>query len=911
MILYMELVRKMLRIFSLLFKYIAVFGIVISCTSDVQVEILPKTGTRSDLDVSNLVIKAVTSDGFSVAIKSSGGTSSAVHKVYFCNRTVSPGCDPLTGSSALMKKLGTNQEAIISGLLNPADNYAIEILSTDVVPVIGLPLSAIQDLDGTPISLSNMVFSRQNLNGLDISVDFSGDNENNATVRAYFCNSTDSPACDPLLGDSVLMSRNASNYTVRITGLNSPNDEGDVLNFSVVAVDPNGTGGSPLLGTDYLADLRLSGLVKSSIVSDGFSVRVNFSEINSNSTVNFYWCNETDSPGCNPLIGNVVPMVRGATTFDVDISGLVAPNNHGDNLSIAIEGIDPDGVVHTTSMTDIFRLTDMELSDLNFYGISQSGFFIDTLISDYNLETNSNLDIKAYWCNDTISPGCDPLVSGNVYSTVGGWHSYGFEITDLVSSPGDTILVAVEINDVDGVYITSSTNASTSEILTASIITPNPKDIFRSVGPGQTSVLASNGTVGGNLTIVGDTATFDNNLLSSNGVGDIIFYGTPAGGGSYDAMAFIHSRTDNRTFTIKNILGTAPTPTVSTSLWKVYRAYTSLGDALIGEENSGIVSDPDLTTFSNFDSWVDGRDISAQSGADENWNFALYAGTQPDIVPAEIKTQWVKDKENTIKVFTVKDPSHVGISQRHQGIWSNTKYRMVISDATALTTHTNTTTIEGLQIELTGSSGGLTGIYSRNNAEGFISHNIIKSTNTGDNLKALSYYDYSQRGVNHTTVFNNLLYDFTTINSIGLYIEWQSQGSKSIRVYNNTFYNNFIAFYNKTYRASYLVNNIFLDSVSLDIDADGTGGLYMANYNIWGDSSIDNHATTSGNPKTGNQKNVISTNLFFNLPGRDFFPMNSNIINSGFDLSSEFTDDIGGTPRDSTYDIGAVEAAGS
>lgn len=869
--------------------------------------------TIGTLNVSNLNLSSVTSDGFVASIDFNGGTSSAVHTLYYCNRTSVPSCDPVaTGASVLMSRSGQTQTVTLGGLSSPTDIYAVEVVSTDSGDVNGLPLATTQTLDGTSISISNLTFSDSNKNGMNISVDYIGDSEANGTVNLYYCNETDSPGCNPLISPPTLMSRNAGNFTLNLSGLTTPNDEGDELNFSVVATDENGTSGSPLTGSEYLADLKLSDLSLDEVTSNSFKVSVNFSESNGNAGVNLYWCNETDSISCDPLSGTVIAMSRNGGKFEATILGLNAPNDHGDEISIQILGSDLEGVAHTTGMSDVFRLTDMEFSDLNLFAITETSFFVDTLISDDNLDTNSNLDIKAYWCNDTLNPGCDPLASGNVYSTVGGWRSYGFDIQDLVAAPGDEVSVSVEINDSDGIYITSSTNRSFSEVLVSSFVVPNSKDIFRSIGPGQNMAIAESGIIGGNLTVTGDTAVFDNNLMDFNGVGDVIFYEATGGGGLYNAMAFIHARTDNKTYTIKNISGGTPLAAIPTSNWKVYRAYTSLADALVGSENPGIALDPDVSAFSNFDTWVDGKDISAQTGSDESWNFALYAGVQADTEAAELKETWVKDRANKIKIFVVKDAIHVGRSQRHFGVWNESRYRLRVTDDTALLVQTNTTTIEGLQIETLGTADAVSGISSRNNSKGVISYNIIKNSNIGDSLNGINYYDYSQRGDTSLLAFNNIIYDFSTINSKGLNVSWQEQGTKSIRVYNNTFYGNYLGLFSRSWRSSQVVNNIFLGSVLADVSAEGTGGFSLFQYNILSDSSIDLHSTSG--PKVGNRKNISSSGFFFNLEARSFYlvsPGSFEAIDNGEDLSSDFGDDASGFTRDAIFDIGALEWAPS
>ena len=554
-------------------------------------------------------------------------------------------------------------------------------------------------------------------------------------------------------------------------------------------------------------------------------------------------------------------------------------------------------------MTESFRLTDMEFSDLALYSISQQGFFVDTRIADDNVDTNSNLDIKGYWCNNTVSPGCDPTVTSSEYTNVGGWRAYGFEIDDLVASPGDEISVTVVINDVDGIYLTSTGVASTSGVLTTSLVVPDPTPIYRSVGPGQTLALAGGTISGGTLSISSDQATFSLTQALEIGVGDVIFY-DPSGGTTYTEIAFIHARASSTSYTVKNVNGENPTNTSgAVGAWKIYRAYTSGENALIGSENPGISSDSDISSLANFDTWVDGKDISAQTGSDESWNFTFYAGTQADSQTITVRNDWIKDKSNTIKLYTPYDSSEVGVSQRHNGVWDDSKYRLVVADARAISTETNTTTIEGFQIESTGSVGNYSVVMSRNNQEGFFGHNIVRNTSIGENISAFVYYDYAQRGQNYATIYNNIIYDFSSPDSYGFEVDWQSSYSNSVRFYNNTLYNNYVGLSSRSYRATHLVNNIFMDSVSVDVDSNG--GFYTAFNNIFSDSSINSHSTSI--TKSGNQINVSSSGLFSDISNRDFNIIGTEAIDNGYDNSAIYSEDITGATRDANFDIGAFE----
>lgn len=73
--------------------------------------------------------------------------------------------------------------------------------------------------------------------------------------------------------------------------------------------------------------------------------------------------------------------------------------------------------------------------------------------------------------------------------------------------------------------------------------------IYRSVGSGNTSVLATGG--GNPLASSGNTATFFQPLPDRVGVGDVIQYDSD-NDGTIDSLAFIHGRADSTHCTVKN-----------------------------------------------------------------------------------------------------------------------------------------------------------------------------------------------------------------------------------------------------------------------------------------------------------------------------------------------------------------------
>lgn len=191
--------------------------------------------------------------------------------------------------------------------------------------------------------------------------------------------------------------------------------------------------------------------------------------------------------------------------------------------------------------------------------------------------------------------------------------------------------------------------------------------IYRSVGPGNTSPLASG--AGNPLSIVGSTARFSLALPAGVGVGDVIAYDTN-GDGTGDAVAFVHRRASATSFTVRDAAGSTPAPsTAGTTSWSVLRAYTSLADALVCRENTGLP-----VGLADFDVGTGGRDLVSSN---RQWNIACYADavdTAPAVVcdrryAAECANGWSTSSSNHLRVFAPRSASEVGVSQQHEGRW--------------------------------------------------------------------------------------------------------------------------------------------------------------------------------------------------------------------------------------------------
>ncbi|MHA1332367.1 MAG: hypothetical protein ACTSR2_14965, partial [Candidatus Hodarchaeales archaeon] len=281
--------------------------------------------------------------------------------------------------------------------------------------------------------------------------------------------------------------------------------------------------------------------------------------------------------------------------------------------------------------------------------------------------------------------------------------------------------------------------------------------IYRSVGPGNTSALAT-GSSYGSLTISNTTATFANNLPDNIGVGDAIQYDSD-GNGTIDAIAFIHGRTSATQYTVASASGGTPTAVSGDTDWSIFRAYTSLYYAERGIENTGID-----TAVRDFDTWSGGRDIVTNN---EIWNIALYGDGVDDAGDGIEIYGWTTGPSNYIRIYTPTSTTEVGVSQRHNGKWNTNKYILQATDPDndVLAIVEEYVRIDGLQIFLS-DSGSHEGIQigssiSNTASEIHISNNIIKASLTGDGNNGI---EISSGKI--VKVWNNILYDWTTYGGI-------------------------------------------------------------------------------------------------------------------------------------------------
>lgn len=471
---------------------------------------------------------------------------------------------------------------------------------------------------------------------------------------------------------------------------------------------------------------------------------------------------------------------------------------------------------------------------------------------------------------------------------------------------GDT-MVGLRRNVPGGVWLAFSTLL----LLPLSLWAAPPQAIYRSVGPGSTTALA-NGKEN-SLSIAEGKATFDLALPDAMGVGDAIVYDNDM------AICFVQGRIDSKHFSVQDPDGKTPKAVANDKTWSVFRAYTSLDNALRARKNEAIPA-----KARSFDPWKDGKDISAK-GSNQIWNIACYCdGGIPDTTPVVINaesykggsTPWQEDETCFLNIFTPCLPSEVGQTQRHNGKWDPTKYRLEVENADAAITGgiwTKALRITGLQVAIkavkpdTKVVAALKLFDSQKPADLRVSHCIIR----GDQAKPSPYYTgiWVGPGPANVRIWNNIIYGFGTQGKAFMHIGIAMNFDAMSYVYNNTVSNcgvGIAKLYKPTTGKSLLKNNLCYNNT--------------ANYAEHHEDVFDPKGTNNlSGPSLSDAPGLDPLNAtkveFMDAANGDFSlaPTDTGARGKGVDLSKDpklaFEDDIAGRPRSGAWDVGACAAA--
>ncbi len=423
--------------------------------------------------------------------------------------------------------------------------------------------------------------------------------------------------------------------------------------------------------------------------------------------------------------------------------------------------------------------------------------------------------------------------------------------------------------------------------------------IYRSVGPGNVSALVRSTPLAPNtLVIAGTTATFSTPLPDQVGLGDVIEYDSD-GDDNVDALAFITERVSSTEYFVAAELGGPPAAGTSTR-WAMFRAYTSLASAMIGETNPAVAK--------AFDGWgIAPHDVAALGVP---WHVACYA----DAIDNRIVRldNWITSATAFVRIFTPRESYEVGISQRHAGRWSDAAYSLQPPSTTidlAISIGDAFARIEGLQIfvDSDDSPGDLPYAIDLHGTAAFefhVSESILRGNNTptpNTSIQRGIKVDASNSARQTLYAYNNVIYDLGG----GLDVRGiESTGNGStIYSYNNTFVNLHPAILGNDPSDIAIIRNTL--AIACASPCLGGVGTISGSNNVG--FEFDDYAIGVAPASDAIADYFVGGDDFHLGAG----PGAGELVDRGADLSADpelpFAHDIDRAPRTAAWDIGADE----
>jgi hypothetical protein len=414
--------------------------------------------------------------------------------------------------------------------------------------------------------------------------------------------------------------------------------------------------------------------------------------------------------------------------------------------------------------------------------------------------------------------------------------------------------------------------------------------VYRSVGPGSTLPLATG--EGNPLTIENGMAVFTTSLPDRVGVGDVILY-SPSNELVPTRTAFVAGRTSSTVFAVRTSNGGAADESRTPDThWSLFRAYTSLADAVLGRVNQGVPS-----ALAAFDQWPNGNDLV---GANLVWNIACYADA-PDVVDTNVviirQEDWITGPRNYLRLFAPDRPTEVGMSQRHPGAYDPTRYQLVRNSnggnhlIDVFVAHAR---IEGLQVvdRATNSSDANINVDLRaDGSEDAIEGNLLRGGPSSGILVA-------GQGAGTVKIWNNVLDGFS-----GACVSDNTTPGTAVTVY---------LYSNTLYGCRGGVDDRFAAMVAKNNIIDGMASASFCISDLGAFSVLSDYNTCNLDETLRGSHSRSHASVGFLNPGAGDFhlaPDDSVAGGRGTDLSSDavlpFDDDIDGEGRGHSWDIGA------
>jgi len=253
---------------------------------------------------------------------------------------------------------------------------------------------------------------------------------------------------------------------------------------------------------------------------------------------------------------------------------------------------------------------------------------------------------------------------------------------------------------------------------------------------------------------------------------------------------------------------------------------------------------------------------------------------------------WKTDPEHYIKIYT---PA----SERHNGKWDDTKYRLEVDNNHAIVNLERYVRIDGLQTKLTTNTEKYA-IWSKPDgpSDVRVSNNIIKGVVSGGRLVTGINTCQSDSSAIHKC-WNNIIYGFNKTDGAGI-----GNYNGTLYAYNNTVSNCNIGIlnYDEYDAETYAVNNAVFNN-----NDDFKGTFALCDHNASDDLDGENAVDIS----PGQNEASDWADAFVDYINEDFHIKDTNSILYDAGLSDPglglFSDDIDGDTRSDTWDIGADE----
>lgn len=396
-------------------------------------------------------------------------------------------------------------------------------------------------------------------------------------------------------------------------------------------------------------------------------------------------------------------------------------------------------------------------------------------------------------------------------------------------------------------------------------------DVYYSVGQDTST---DNMTGSPTLTMTSGVATFTVAQTGNIGVGDRVTYDT-------SKVAYIGGKTLTTVWTLITATGAIPANEASAvTINSIKREFASLSAAEAGSSNASHINNTDLTA----------------AGADVALHLPCYqdAALNADTTAVSIDG-WTTDSTHFIKVYTPTDTAlQVNTSQRHDGKWNTSKYRLEVSSAVstaALGITEAYVKVDGLQISADATSTNTADVLTFSTSYGASSY--IEATN--NILKGINNNYGSGIYVNNSTgyIYNNIIYDLTGSTSYGIYA---NSTTGSLYIYNNTITN---CDYGVHGASGVTLKNNLLYNHSLG----ATSNMTVANCGY----NSTNAASLGYTAQTGDR--IYQTFSFTDAGALDWHitSTDTGARNRGTSLSGTFTTDVDGETRGTVWDIGSDE----